>query len=206
VVAERLIDAGMDPDTPAAMIERATTSAQRAVTATVDTIADRIEEADIEPPALFVIGSTVRHCKNIDWFSTRALAGTRVGMFAPAGELGETLEAHGAEVVEVPLRVTPAARIVLGALPITGWLLRSADEVDALDEERDSPGWTCETVAWVLSPEAAARARGRNWRHVIPLDAPASPASVVDAVLGRARRTDGKPAGIGVAATAEVIP
>ena len=196
-VSRRLIDAGMAADTPAAMIERATTSAQRSVVATVGTLADRMEEAGIKPPALFVIGSTVRYFEELDWFGARPLAGTRLGIVSPAGELGELLEANGAEVVEVPLPVTPAARIVLGALPLTGWLLRHAEEVDAIDEERDNPGYTPRTAAWTLSPEATDRARTREWRHVIEVPASASAAEVVSAI----RETRG-----GAAATSLATP
>lgn len=184
-VADRLIESGMPPDTPAAMIERATTSAQRAVVATIGTLPERMREADIKPPALFVIGSTVRHGEDLDWFSRRPLAGQRLGLLAPAGELGELLEANGAEVVEVPLPVSAAARVVIGALPMTGWLLRYPDDVDAIDEERDSPGWTPETVAWTLSPEATARARDRQFRHVVEVPSPASPTEVLAAIRDR---------------------
>jgi len=187
-VAKRLMDAGMAGDTPAAMIERATTSAQRSVVATVDTLADRIEEADIKPPALFVIGSTVRYVGELDWFSARPLAGVRLGMVSPAGELGEMLEAQGAEIVEVPLPVTPVARIVLGALPLTGWLLRHQDEVDGIEEERDNPGCTADTVAWTLTAEATARAHDREWRHVVEVRCPDSPAGIVD-VIGKTHVT-----------------
>lgn len=181
-VAKSLMEGGMDPDTPAAMIERGTTPGQRVVVATIATLAERIIEAGIKPPALFVIGPTVRHFEELDWFSSRPLSGERIGVIAPAGELGELLELSGAEVVEVPLPVTPAARVVLGAIPLSGWVVRHADEVDALEEERESPGWTPETIAWALGPEAADRARRREWRHVNEVPSAAGPADVVAAI------------------------
>jgi len=194
-VAKSLIEGGMDADMPAAMIEQGTTSAQRVVVATIGTLAERIVEAGIKPPALFVIGPTVRHFNELDWFSSRPLSGQRIGVVAPAGELGELLELSGAEVVEVPLPVTPAARVVLGALPLTGWVLRwvlqHIDEVDALEEERDSPGWTAETVVWTLSPEATERARKREWRDVTEVPAAAGPADVV-AAMRAGRRASSK--------------
>jgi uroporphyrin-III C-methyltransferase len=49
-----LMDAGMDPDTPVAVIERATWPGQQVVTGTLETIVDDAEE--IEPPAVTVIG------------------------------------------------------------------------------------------------------------------------------------------------------
>jgi len=190
-VAKSLIEGGMDADMPAAMIEQGTTSAQRVVVATIGTLAERIVEAGIKPPALFVIGPTVRHFNELDWFSSRPLSGQRIGVVAPAGELGELLELSGAEVVEVPLPVTPAARVVLGALPLTGWVLQHIDEVDALEEERDSPGWTAETVVWTLSPEATERARKREWRDVTEVPAAAGPADVV-AAMRAGRRASSK--------------
>jgi hypothetical protein len=63
--------------------------------------------------------------------------GERLVVTAPAGDLSEALELSGVDVVEVPLPITPAARIVMDALPLTGCVFRSADEVDALDDERD---------------------------------------------------------------------
>lgn len=188
-VARTLIESGMPEDTPAAMIERGTTSAQRVVVATLETLPERIVEAGIEPPALFVIGPTVRHVEELDWFSERPLAGERLGMVAPAGELGEVLELSGAEVVEVPLPVTPAARVVLGALPLTGWVLRNADEIDALDEERDNPGWSETTVVWTLSLDASARAHGQEWRHVVEVPAPATSVELVVAIRDHRRNS-----------------
>ncbi|WP_135663836.1 uroporphyrinogen-III C-methyltransferase [Halorhabdus rudnickae] len=51
-----LIDAGMDPDTPAALVERATWDGQQVATGTVETIVDARDLVGIEPPAVTVIG------------------------------------------------------------------------------------------------------------------------------------------------------
>ncbi|MFB6308552.1 MAG: uroporphyrinogen-III C-methyltransferase [Haloarculaceae archaeon] len=51
-----LRDAGMDPETPVALVERATWPGQRAVTGTLETIVAARDEAGIEPPAITVIG------------------------------------------------------------------------------------------------------------------------------------------------------
>ncbi|RDZ42780.1 uroporphyrinogen-III C-methyltransferase [Haloferax sp. Atlit-19N] len=51
-----LREAGMDGDTPVALIERATWPDMRVATGTLDTIVDVRDEADIEPPAITVIG------------------------------------------------------------------------------------------------------------------------------------------------------
>ncbi|MXR50136.1 uroporphyrinogen-III C-methyltransferase [Halovenus sp. WSH3] len=53
---DRLIDAGLAPTTPVAMVERATWPAQQVVTGTLETIVEAADEADIEPPAVTIIG------------------------------------------------------------------------------------------------------------------------------------------------------
>ncbi|TKX85438.1 uroporphyrinogen-III C-methyltransferase [Halorubrum sp. SS5] len=51
-----LRDAGLDGDTPVALVERATWPDMRVATGTLDTIVDARDEAGIEPPAITVIG------------------------------------------------------------------------------------------------------------------------------------------------------
>jgi siroheme synthase len=56
-VAVGLVAAGLDPETPAAVISAGTTPQQEAVVATVDTIVVAAEE--FGPPALIVVGDVV---------------------------------------------------------------------------------------------------------------------------------------------------
>lgn len=56
-IAHALIDGGMDPHTPAAVIADGSLPSQRAVRATLDTISDAARTADIGPPATVVIGA-----------------------------------------------------------------------------------------------------------------------------------------------------
>jgi uroporphyrin-III C-methyltransferase len=51
-----LLDAGMDPDTPVALVERATWPDMRVATGTLDTVVDVRDSEGIEPPAITVIG------------------------------------------------------------------------------------------------------------------------------------------------------
>jgi uroporphyrin-III C-methyltransferase len=51
-----LLDAGMDSDTPVALVERATWPDQRVACGTLETIVDVRDEQGIEPPALTIIG------------------------------------------------------------------------------------------------------------------------------------------------------
>ncbi|APW96975.1 uroporphyrinogen-III C-methyltransferase [Halobiforma lacisalsi AJ5] len=51
-----LQEGGMDPETPAALVERGTWQEQRVATGTLETIVDARDEVGIEPPAVTVIG------------------------------------------------------------------------------------------------------------------------------------------------------
>ena len=65
-VVERLLEAGMAPETPAAMVQQGTTAAQRTVVSTLSGLTAAIAEAGLEPPALFAIGPTIGHVKKLD--------------------------------------------------------------------------------------------------------------------------------------------
>ena len=162
-VVENLLGGGMDPETPAVMVEQGTTSAQRHVVATLADLPAAVEEEGLAPPALFAIGPTVGHSGTLDWVARLPLTGQRLVVPSSEKELAVALEAAGAEVVLLPLPVTPAARVVMGALPLTGCVTCTAPEVDWLDEERGGAGWSDDVVAWCIGPEAAARARDRGW-------------------------------------------
>ncbi|HEU4383474.1 MAG TPA: siroheme synthase CysG [Anaeromyxobacteraceae bacterium] len=187
-VAARLVAAGMPASTPAALVARGTTAGQRTVVSTLAGLHAAGVAAGVRPPALFVIGPTVRHAAALDWFSSRPLAGERLGVFAPASGLAPALDVAGAEVVEMPRPLTPAARVVIEAAPLTGWLLGSARDAEALEEERALPGWDPEVRVYCLGAEAAERARALGWRHVVELAEGAEPHAVVEAVAGRGQR------------------
>jgi len=54
-----LVENGVDPSKPAAMVEKATHEDERVVTSTLDGIVEEARDTDIEPPALTVIGDVV---------------------------------------------------------------------------------------------------------------------------------------------------
>ncbi len=190
-VVRRLIEAGMDSETPAAMIERGTTSRQRTVRTSLRELPSAVATNNLRPPGLFVIGPTVKHADRLDWFSSRPLQGERLVAPAPCSDLKDLLEMKGADVIEVPLPITESARVVLSALPITGAIVRSSDDVDFLDDERDSRGWSAEVVAWCIGGAAAGRARERGWAKVERLDDEVSLADLARAIeRRRAAATD----------------
>ncbi len=86
-------------------------------------------------------------------------------------------------MVEAPLPLTPAARVVLRALPLTGCVLRNPAELEAFAAER--PAWGDEVVAWCLGTETARRARALGWRRVVEADADTPGTALVAAMEGR---------------------
>ncbi|MCA9718558.1 MAG: uroporphyrinogen-III C-methyltransferase [Myxococcales bacterium] len=109
--AERLIAAGKDPGTPAALIRWGTRGVQRTVVAPLAQIADRAEEQGLRPPAVLVVGSVVELRSRIQWFEQRPLFGRRVVVTRAAHQAGELLHqlaARGADAVAFPcLAVAP---------------------------------------------------------------------------------------------------
>lgn len=66
---EKLIAAGLDPAMPAACIEWGTTSQQRSVIGTVQTLPELVKAAEIKPPASTIIGKVVSLHESLDWFN-----------------------------------------------------------------------------------------------------------------------------------------
>ncbi|WP_049570065.1 uroporphyrinogen-III C-methyltransferase [Streptomyces sp. SBT349] len=58
-IAATLVGHGRPGDTPVAVVQEGTTSAQRRVDATLATVARRIEEEGVRPPAVIVVGDVV---------------------------------------------------------------------------------------------------------------------------------------------------
>ena len=85
IVAE-MVAGGLDPQTPAAVIERGTLPGQRTVTAPLGELPDRVEQAGIQPPALFVVGKTVAWRERLAWRDEPPLSGKRVIVTRPADQ------------------------------------------------------------------------------------------------------------------------
>jgi uroporphyrinogen III methyltransferase / synthase len=110
-VAARLIAAGRDGGEPAAAVERGTKPAQRTVSATLADLAGAVANAGITPPAVVLVGPVAARREAIAWFERRPLFGTRIVVTrarAQASGLAATLQALGAEVIELPaIRIVP---------------------------------------------------------------------------------------------------
>jgi len=70
-LCRELVAHGLSPSTPAAMVQQATTAAQRVVCADLATLADRAHEAGLKPPTLIIVGEVVRLRDRLEWFEAR---------------------------------------------------------------------------------------------------------------------------------------
>ena len=110
-IVDGLIEGGRDPQTPAAVVQWASTPLQRSCRAPLAELPGRVAEAGLGAPAVVIVGDVVTYGENLNWYEERPLFGRRVVVTrnrAQAGELRERLERLGAEVLEIPLiRVSP---------------------------------------------------------------------------------------------------
>ena len=65
-IATRLIDAGMPPDLPSAMVSKGTTPQQQVVITTLDKLPVKAREAEIATPVLFIIGHVAALAHTLD--------------------------------------------------------------------------------------------------------------------------------------------
>ena len=67
-ICAQLVAHGLPPTTPAGVIERGTTHAQRVVVADLATLAQRVLDEGVRPPSLTVVGSVVGLYPKLAWF------------------------------------------------------------------------------------------------------------------------------------------
>jgi uroporphyrinogen III methyltransferase / synthase len=131
-VVGRLVAAGRAAETPAAIVHRGTTGAQRVVVASLGRLVDAVERAEVGTPSLLIVGEVVRLRERIAWFEQRPLLGRRIVVTRPRAQsvkLIERLERLGAEAIEAPaIEVTPLERTealdgALRELATFGWIV-----------------------------------------------------------------------------------
>jgi len=70
VLCDELVKHGMDAQTPVAIIQQGTTINQRTYIGTLQTMPDIIENEDIQPPSMLIIGEVVRLREKLAWYDT----------------------------------------------------------------------------------------------------------------------------------------
>jgi uroporphyrinogen III methyltransferase / synthase len=200
-IARKLVEGGLDQETPVAVIQDGTRPTQRTAVGTLATIADEVAAAGIEAPAITVVGNVVRLRDEIAWFDRGALFGKRVLITRPAHQAGAfagELYARGVEpilassiAIEPPDDPRPANRAV-DEIARYAWLVFTSqngvdaffDRLASLDADARAIGAT--KIA-AIGSKTAQRLRERGVR------ADLVPAEFVSEEIGRALVEAAKP-------------
>ncbi len=85
----RLMEAGLDPQTPCAVIRRVTWPDQQVIRCPLKDVADEIEARQLRPPVIVIVGRAVAHAPHTDWFASRPLFGQTVLVTRPQHQTAE---------------------------------------------------------------------------------------------------------------------
>jgi uroporphyrinogen III methyltransferase/synthase len=104
-IVDTLTQHGLDPATPAALVQWGTEPYQRTVVGSLDDILEKGRLASLTPPVVAVFGQVVKLRERIHWFDDKPLFGKRV--LVPrtrdqAGALSQLLAENGAQPLEIP--------------------------------------------------------------------------------------------------------
>ena len=69
LVVTTILDQGRAPETPAAIVQAASTPRQRTILANLGTILEAARQAQVEPPATLVVGPTVSLAEHLGWYA-----------------------------------------------------------------------------------------------------------------------------------------
>ncbi len=110
-IVKQLMDHGLSPDTPVALVRWGTTPKQKSVSGTIGNIVELVKAAGLKSPAIIIVGNVVKLKEKMDWFEKRPLFGKRIAVTRAreqASDLVGMLSALGAECLEFPtIKVEP---------------------------------------------------------------------------------------------------
>lgn len=177
-ICASLINAGMDPQTPAAVIYRGTTLMQRSLTAPLGALPQAAVQAGLANPAVIVVGKVVSLKDKLDWFSQKPLLGRTIVVTRAreqASDLAQSLADLGARVLQCPsIAIKPLASYEacdtsLERLYEYGWLIfTSVNGVKYFWQRLDKAGKDarclagCKVAAIGPATAAALRKAGIN--------------------------------------------
>jgi uroporphyrinogen III methyltransferase/synthase len=131
-ITSRLIEAGKNPHTPAAVITQATLPQQKIVEGTIQNIVKKTKEAELKAPAVIIIGEVVKLRKYLQWFEPKPLSGIQALItrnLEQSKDMIEKLQELGANVflfptiqILPPLDLKPLKR-TLSRLFLYDWIL-----------------------------------------------------------------------------------
>lgn len=131
MISKRLMEAGMRPDMPAALVRWGTTPQHASLVSTISAIPKEATAQKFTPPCVLVVGEVVCLHDKLNWFEKKPLLGKGIVVTRSreqAGELRSRLEERGAHVFEFPtIAVTPLAaepiKEAVVRLPEYDWII-----------------------------------------------------------------------------------
>jgi uroporphyrinogen III methyltransferase / synthase len=176
-ICQSLLDAGRAASEPAAVIQSGTLPEQRSVSGTLATIAQRALQAEIQAPAVAVVGPVAVLSQQLAWHAPGVLSGRTVAVTrarAQASSLASALEALGARVVQAPaIRIRPLPGPALDPAPYDLVCVTSASGAHALFDRlavggRDARALAGARVAAVGRATATALAEHGIRADIVP--------------------------------------
>jgi uroporphyrinogen III methyltransferase/synthase len=129
-ISRKLIEAGLSPDTPAALIHWGTTPRHRSLVSTLEKLPQEAEAQGFANPSLIVVGGVVSLHDRLNWFEKKPLLGRGIVVTRAreqASGLAHMLAELGAEVIQFPtINISPLA---------------DYGKVDAVVEKLDGYDW-----------------------------------------------------------------
>lgn len=110
-IAAKLIESGMDGNTPAALVHWGTMDKQRSLASTLADLPDAAVREGFSNPSIIVVGDVVRLKDKLDWFEKKPLFGRTVVVTRAreqASDSAALLAAKGARVIQFPtIKIVP---------------------------------------------------------------------------------------------------
>ena len=104
-ICRGLIQAGMDENTPAAVLEKGTTARQRRLVSTLARLWEDAKAFQVQTPAIILVGKVCTLSEKFDWVKSLPLWGKQILTTRPrqnSSRLAGRLRELGAQVIELP--------------------------------------------------------------------------------------------------------
>lgn len=104
-ICQGLLEAGMEPQMPAALLQQGTGAAQKKIITDLEHLPAKVKEQGVHLPAIFMTGRVCVLGNEFDWYEQLPLSGRKILVTRPierSGTLSRRLRGLGAEVLELP--------------------------------------------------------------------------------------------------------
>jgi len=201
-IALQLIEAGLDPETPAVSVEWGTLPEQRSLAAPLRDIHRRVAEAGMGTPLLTVIGQVGRLREDLSWFESLPLFGKRVLVTRTreqASALSALLRERGARPLELPaLEIVPlpdgdawSAVKAMGLGDYDWCLFTSVNAVEHFWRSVIAVGWDARVFKCLVAAIGRATADALKAHSIVPdlLATESTSEGLLEALVEWARKT-----------------